>query len=77
MLLACLGNVYLMVAWSMQAAGIFHLVSKAVDIVLLCVLWRATGNLAAPLVAALLVQYADVAAVYRQLDSHGTTELQQ
>lgn len=66
-------------AWMQQqrAAGIFHLVSKAVDIVLLCVLWRATGNLAAPLVAALLVQYADVAAVYRQLDSHGTTELQQ
>ena len=57
-----------------QAAGVYHAAARAIDVVILCVLWRMTGNLAAPLVAALLTESSDIAAVYRQTQ-HGITKL--
>ncbi|KAK9812217.1 hypothetical protein WJX73_004796 [Symbiochloris irregularis] len=59
-----------------EAAAIFHAFHRAVDVVILGLLWYATGNLAAPLVATLLAEGSDVFAAYRHLP-HNTSSLRQ
>ena len=68
-------GLHLMCCGLLQAAGIFHAAARAVDVVILCVLWRATGNLAAPMVAALLAQTSDIAAVYQRTQHDAAAQL--